>query len=168
MSKKQKATVFLLGAIIIIQLFQIEKSNPPIVKQKDFVELTNPPADLKTLIKEACYDCHSYETKYPWYTYVAPLNWWIGHHINEGREHLNFSEWGDYPYDRQLHKLEEFYEEVEEGEMPLTSYTLVHANARLSEDNVAKMVAWVKSIPAMDDPSNEDNSLDDDEEYDED
>ncbi|MEP2026185.1 heme-binding domain-containing protein, partial [Reichenbachiella sp.] len=101
------------------------------------------------IIKTSCYDCHSYHTKYPWYTNVAPLSWWIGDHIEEGREHFNLSEWGAYSEKKALHKLEEFYEEVEEGEMPLTSYTLIHGEASLSDEQVKKLVTWVKSLPGV-------------------
>lgn len=139
----------LLVVLVVIQFFGIDKETPVVDKSKDFIEVHQPPLDVAQLIKTTCYDCHSYETKYPWYTSVAPISWWIGNHIEEGREHLNFSTWTDYPEKRALHKLEEFYEEVEEGEMPLSSYTIAHSEAKLSKEDIDKMVSWVKTIPGV-------------------
>ena len=76
---------------------------------------------MTTLLESACYDCHSYKTKYQWYSNIAPVSWWLGHNVEEGREHLNFSTWGNYPTEKAEHKLEECAEEVDEGEMPLNS-----------------------------------------------
>lgn len=141
-----KYLIALVALLIIIQFFRIDKNNPTYPQQNDFIAITNPPKELAQIIKTSCYDCHSYHTEYPWYTNVAPISWWISHHIEEGREHLNFSEWGNYSEKKAKHKLEEFYEEVEEGEMPLTSYTIIHGDATLSEDQVEKLVSWVKSL----------------------
>jgi hypothetical protein len=130
--------------VVVMQFFQIDKTNPDLDPAQDFVTLTRPPADVEKLIKGTCYDCHSHETQYPWYTNVSPINWWIKDHINEGREHLNFSIWGTYSNKKAAHKLEECYEEVEEGEMPLSSYSLAHADARFSEEEKTLLVNWFK------------------------
>jgi len=145
----KNVSLALLVVLIVIQFFRIDKEIPAVDKSKDFIEVTNPPLEIAKLIKTTCYDCHSYETQYPWYTNVAPLSWWIADHIEDGRGHLNFSIWTEYPEKRALHKLEEFYEEVEEGEMPLSSYTLAHGEAKLSKEDIDKLVAWVKSIPGV-------------------
>jgi hypothetical protein len=97
-------------------------------------------------MKTTCYDCHSEETKTPWYAQVAPFSWWINDHINEGKEHLNFSAFGTYSAKKAAHKMEECYEELEKGEMPLTSYTITHADARLSDEQKATLINWFKSV----------------------
>lgn len=134
----------LIAVLVIIQFFRIDKTNPPLDPPNDFINVQNPPQQIAKLLKDACYDCHSHESKYPWYTNVAPVSWWVKSHINEGREHLNFSTWGTYPLKKRAHKLEECYEEVEEKHMPLKSYTWAHPEARLTEDQRATLVSWFK------------------------
>ncbi len=88
-----------IGIVVIflgIQFFRIDKTNPPINEEMDFIKMTNPPIKVGTILKTSCYDCHSNESSYPWYTNVAPFSWWVKHHINEGRENLNFSDLGTY------------------------------------------------------------------------
>ena len=149
MTLKNKIILGVLAIFVIMQFFGIDKENPSYPAENDFIAITNPPAEIAQIIKTSCYDCHSYHTEYPWYTSIAPLSWWIGDHIEEGREHFNLSEWGSYSEKKALHKLEEFYEEVEEGEMPLYSYTLIHGEASLSPEQVEKLVTWVKSLPGV-------------------
>ncbi|MEO9802093.1 MAG: heme-binding domain-containing protein [Reichenbachiella sp.] len=149
MTLKTKIIAGVIALLVIIQFFGINKENPIYQAENDFITITNPPEDIAQIIKTSCYDCHSYQTEYPWYTSIAPVSWWIGDHIEEGREHFNLSEWGKYSEKKALHKLEEFYEEVEEGEMPLTSYTLMHGEAGLSDEQVKKLVTWVKSLPGV-------------------
>lgn len=93
-------------------------------------------------LRAACYDCHSMETKYPWYSQVAPISGFVFHHIEEGREELNFSDWQAYDKGKKLRKLKEIREEVEEGGMPLAPYALVHGEARLSADQKQLIVDW--------------------------
>jgi len=142
---KIKIVLPFLGLVLIImQFFTIDQNNPAANNSLDFVEITNPPHNIGLMLKSTCYDCHSYHTVYPWYTNIAPFSWIIADHIKEGRKELNFSEWGNYTAKRADHKLEESYEEVEESEMPLKEYTLIHSKARLSESDRAELVAWFK------------------------
>jgi len=104
----------------------------------------NPTPELKSLFENSCYDCHSNNTKYPWYNNIAPISYWMANHVNEGKEHLNFSEWDTYSLDKKDHLLEEIEEEVVEGKMPLTEYTYTHGDAKLSENQVNDLVEWVK------------------------
>ena len=137
----------LLGLVIgvlIMQFFQIDKTQPPSNPENDFIERLAPPDAVAAVLKTSCYDCHSYKTKYPWYTSIAPISWWIGHHIEEGRKHLNFSEWGKYTQKQQQHKLEECGEEVEKNKMPLASYLWVHGEAKLSEAQATLLINWFK------------------------
>lgn len=139
----------LLGVLVVliaIQFFQIDKTNPPVRQEADFIRLVQPPEAVVSILRTSCYDCHSHETKYPWYTSVAPINWWIRHHIDHGREHLNFSTWGEYSEKKKDHKLEEAVEMVGEGEMPLPSYLWVHRSADLTDSQRKMLSDWFASL----------------------
>lgn len=137
--------IILFSIFVIMQFFNPEQKYPEIEPSKDFFAITNPPADIKKMIKSACYDCHSYKTKYPWYSGIAPVSWIVADHIEEAREHLNFSTWADYDEDKANHKLHECEEEVENKEMPLTGYTYLHSEADLSDVQREKLADWFKS-----------------------
>lgn len=140
----RRIVLVLLALLVVAQFFQIDKKNPDYDASKDFITMVNAPEDIAYILKVTCYDCHSYKTKYPWYTSIAPINWWVKDHIDEGREHLNFSTWGDLEQRRAAHKLEECYEEVEEHKMPLKSYTWTHTDARLTPEQRTLLVDWFK------------------------
>ncbi len=143
MNKIRKAWLWgLFSILIIIQFIPVDRSAPQTPPQEGFLALENPPENLAPLLKQACFDCHSYDTRYPWYAYVAPVSWWLNNHIQEGREHLNFSTWAGYDAEDREELWEEMAEEVEEGHMPLKSYTWVHKEARLSDEQRAALVEW--------------------------
>ncbi len=137
--------IALLGAFVLIQFLQISKTNPPADPAQDYLATVNPPEEVISLIKTACYDCHSNHTRYPWYSYVQPAGWFLKDHIDEGREHLNFSVWTTYEPKRANHKLEECFEVLEAGEMPLKSYTWMHSGARLNDAQKGVLVDWFKA-----------------------
>lgn len=136
-------------ALVVIQFFRIDKTNPPVEATQDFLNIAAPSAEIATLIKDACYDCHSHETKYPWYSNVAPISWMVAHHIEEGREHLNFSKWGTFSAKKRAHKIEECYEEVEKGEMPMYAYVLLHSEAKMTDEQKSALIAWFKEREAL-------------------
>ena len=136
---------FVLGTLIIIQFFRIDKTVKPVNAQTDIIALTQANTDVSSILKTSCYDCHSNQPIYPWYTNVAPLSWWIKHHFNEGSHHLNFSDWGTYTTKRKDHKLEECVEMIEEGEMPMSSYTIMHGEAKLTEAQKMLLIDWFKA-----------------------
>ncbi|MDB5256654.1 MAG: hypothetical protein JWM14_1349 [Chitinophagaceae bacterium] len=142
----KKLILGLAVLLILIQFIRIDKTNPPLDKTKDFITLTHPSDEIKGILVTSCYDCHSNETTYPWYSNVAPISWWLKDHINEGREHLNFSVWGTYTEKRQQHKLDECIEEVHEGEMPLSTYTSLHKEAKLSPEQQEKINTWIATL----------------------
>jgi len=129
---KGKIVLAVIALLVIIQFFRIDKSHPPIDQKKDFITFTKAPAEIGTLVKNACYDCHSYETKYPWYFNVAPVSWLLKNHVNEGRRHVNFSLWRDYDKEKQAKRLDHCTEMINEGEMPLSAYVMMHSEADLS------------------------------------
>ena len=142
----KKIAWVLLSALVIIQFFRIDKTNPSYDASNDFISINNPPEDIKMMLKTSCYDCHSYESKYPWYTNVAPISFWVKGHIKNGRKKLNFSDWGTYSDNKADHKLEETVEYVNEGWMPLKSYTWGHSDAKLSDEDRTRLVAYFQSL----------------------
>ncbi|SEG41846.1 Haem-binding domain-containing protein [Halpernia humi] len=142
----KKVLIVLLVAFVIIQFFRIDKTNPPVNKGTDFLSIKNTPENVAQLIKTSCYDCHSNETKYPWYTNIQPVAWFLQNHIEDGRKHLNFSTFATYEPKRQARKLSEAAEEIEQGEMPLDSYVLIHTNANLSAEQKVTLINYFKKI----------------------
>lgn len=143
-----KAKVF-LGIIVlfaILQLLPRDKAVNAEVTGNDLLKIENPSPEIAQTIKKACYDCHSNQSEFPWYSELAPLSWWIDDHIEEGRSHLNFSEWGTYKKDKKAHKAEEAHEEIEEDEMPLWSYQLAHSAARLNQKEKEILINWFKEL----------------------
>ncbi|MCB9223257.1 MAG: heme-binding domain-containing protein [Crocinitomicaceae bacterium] len=143
---KKKILIALLIILVGIQFIRIDTTTNEMDPNQDFLALTNAPKEVSDLMHNACYDCHSNETKYPWYSQIAPISWWVGHHIDEGKHHLNFSEWGSYEPKRADHKLEECVEEVEHGEMPMDSYTWMHSDAKLSDEEKEMLMAFFQSL----------------------
>ena len=132
------AVVFL--ALAVLQ-FLVKKDNVSSYESVvAFEQKAQVPDDIKEIMKSNCYDCHSNHTNYPWYASIGGVNWILNDHIEEGKEHLNFSTWSEYPEKRQLHKLAEVYEEVEEGEMPLKMYKVIHGG--LNPEEKKALLKW--------------------------
>lgn len=142
----KKILIALLVVLVVLQFFQIDKTNPVVDESKDFLKTQNTPEEIASIIKTSCYDCHSNENKYPWYSNVQPAGWFLKDHIDEGRRELNFSTFTDYELKRQDHKLEECIEYIEKDEMPLGSYTLVHREAALTEAQKNILIDYFKSV----------------------
>ncbi|CAL2084159.1 heme-binding domain-containing protein [Tenacibaculum sp. 190524A02b] len=133
-----------LVVLIISQFFQPKQNEKGYVEVDEFLVQTKASENVKEILTKACFDCHTNKTQYPWYSKITPVNFWMAHHIEEGKEHLNFDTWNSYSLKRKEHKMEEIYEEVEEKHMPLKSYTLTHGDAKLTEEEVNLIVAWAK------------------------
>ena len=128
-----KKIVFCTAVIFAgIQLIPVDRDNKPVSRQDNFVDIYKTPENIKVILKNACYDCHSNETRYPGYSYVAPISWTIKDHINQGREHLNFSEWGSYNRELKENAIEKTIATVKDLEMPLPSYIGYHPKANLT------------------------------------
>ena len=143
---KRKIVLILLVVFVIIQFIPVELNQSEIVSKEDFIEVTKPSNEVSLMIHYSCYDCHSNNTFYPWYDKIAPVSWWINHHVEEGKDELNFSEWGSYSEKRKNHKLEEFVEMIEEKEMPLKSYLITHRDAKLSSEQIEILKKWIETI----------------------
>lgn len=122
--------------LLAIQFIPINRSNPP--EKAPFPTA----AEVSSIFEKACYDCHSFRTKWIWNSRIAPLSWLIVHHVNEGREKLNFSQWGNLAPKKAAHLAEEIWEEVEDNEMPLFMYRLGHSEARLTEKEKMAIKEW--------------------------
>ena len=141
--KLKRILPVLAGIFVLMQVVRIDKFNPPVDPGIDFTTIAQAPAEIRALIKDACYDCHSHQTQYPWYSNVAPVSWWIKNHVNEGLEHFNFNTLGALDSEELDEALNSAAEAVEEHEMPLSSYTWVHPKARLSDDQRLLLAAWL-------------------------
>ncbi len=144
MTRRRKILLGLFAAFIIAQFFRIDKTNPTADAGLDFIQVKNPPQEVAAMLKTACYDCHSNTTTYPWYSNIAPVSWWLKGHTKEGREHLNFSEFGTYDAGKAAYKMEEVVEVVGGKEMPMLSYMVAHRDAWLSQEQRDVLVAWFK------------------------
>lgn len=122
-----------LGVIAIAQIFQPDRTVELNDPKHDLIAMTYPAKEVEDLLHSACYNCHSAQSTYPWYSYITPVNFWLQHHVNEGREEFYMSAWGGHKAKWQRHKAEEAVEMLREGEMPLPSYTWMHPEAKLTE-----------------------------------
>jgi len=138
--------ILLFIIFIIIQFFRPEKNVSSETLATDFLIDTKANDNIATIIKTSCYDCHSNNTEYPWYAEVAPVSWWMAHHVDEAKEELNFSEWSTFSEKRKRKKLKEMVEELEEKEMPLKTYLPLHPEAKLSNQERVDLIAWIKSL----------------------
>lgn len=145
----KKIGLALLVLLIIAQFFGPEKNAGDIASVAAFEAETNPPEDVKLILKNTCYDCHSNHTRYPWYNSITPVNYWLAGHIKDGKKHFNVSKWEGNSVKRKDHKFEELIEEVEEREMPLNSYTWTHGDAKLTDAQIKAVVDWAKQVRVM-------------------
>ncbi len=136
----------LLLAFIIIQFIRPAKNKAEGISNNDISKIYAVPADVQSILKTSCYDCHSNNTVYPWYAEIQPAAWWLADHVKEGKKELNFSEFASYRIGRQYRKLEEINGEVKEDKMPLESYLWIHKNSKLSEQQKLTLANWVTTI----------------------
>ncbi len=141
-----KTIGIILGLMLIaIQFFKPEQNVSGNATQS--IATAYPvPERVKVILDNACMDCHSNTTKYPWYSNVQPVAWWLADHVKDGKKHLNFDEFMSYRPYRQYHKLEEIDEVIQEGEMPMTSYTLAHSEAKLDANQKEILINWSKAL----------------------
>ncbi len=141
----KKILLGLLVVFIIIQFFRPTKNVATAEQPQSINNVYTVPDNVGVILKNACFDCHSNYTKYPWYINIQPVAWWMDDHIQEGKRKLNFSEFGNYPLKKQDHKLEEVTEQIVD-EMPLKSYRLAHSNARLTAEDKKLITDWANGL----------------------
>ncbi len=134
------ALIAVLVALVGIQFVPVELGNPPVEE-----DIAAPPA-VAAILRRSCYDCHSHETRLPWYASVAPASWLLERDLREGRRELNFSTWNRYSARRRAHKLQEVVEKTSEGEMPPWFYLPLHPSATLSPEDLAVLAGWVAQV----------------------
>jgi hypothetical protein len=144
----KKILISVSFVLVFAQFFGPKKNDGDMATVDAFLTETKPPEEVKKILETTCFDCHSAKTTYPWYNAITPVNYYLQEHIKDGQKHLNFSEWNAYSLKKKAHKMDELYEEVEEGEMPLNSYTWLHADANLTTKQIAAVVTWGKKVQA--------------------
>ncbi|MCY1369929.1 heme-binding domain protein [compost metagenome] len=140
----KKILLGLLVVLIFIQFWHPARNNSGQVMPNDITKTVALPGEVQGILKKSCYNCHSNQTDYPWYTYIQPLHWYLNNHIQEGKAALNFNEFGAYSSRRQLSKLRAIESSIKDAKMPLPSYTLMHNNAILSESEKALLMSWLE------------------------
>jgi len=145
----KRAFIVLLIVFVIIQFIRPAKNNDTTVSAMDMNGLYPIPDSVHQILEKACFDCHSNNTRYPWYNNIQPVTWWMNDHITEGKKELNFNEFGKRTLPKQAKKLKKLAKEVEEGGMPLDSYTWIHKDAVLTEREKKIIVDWANNLSAQ-------------------
>ncbi len=146
MTTKSKILAGLVGVFVLIQFYRHEPNVQEAPAKNHLTTEYTIPANVEQVLVNACYDCHSNNTVYPWYSQVQPLAYWINHHVEDGKKHLNFDEFTTYRLRKQYHKMEEVVEQMQEKEMPLKSYSLIHSNARLKDEERTLLISWAEAV----------------------
>lgn len=136
------ALLLFVAALVVIQFFRIDKTNPQVDEANRLEAALAVPADVSMILSRSCADCHSNNTSYPWYSNIQPAAWFLKDHIDHGRRELNVSEFNTYSPKKKKHKLEEICKYVRSGEMPLPSYLWIHRDAALSDSERNALCDW--------------------------
>lgn len=131
---------------LVIQLFNPVRRNPPVDPAREIAAIHPLNPEVSAVLQRSCNDCHSNRTAWPWYSHVAPASWLIAHDVNEGRDALNFSEWTSYNSEKSRELLGKVCEEARDRQMPISQYTLVHPQARLTANDVQALCSWTGKI----------------------
>ena len=138
--------LILLVGFVGIQIVPTDFNQSDTVPKTDFLLVNNTSENISTLLQESCYDCHSNNTRYPWYNKVQPVAWFLGNHIKDGKEELNFNEWDTYTNRRKNSKLKSIISQIKDDEMPLASYTLIHKDAELSKPEKTLIIDYINNL----------------------
>lgn len=137
--------IILFAAFVIIQFVRPARTNPPVDPAKTIDSNLQVSPQVAAIFDRSCNDCHSNKTVWPWYTNVAPVSWLLTSHVNEGRHDMNLSEWGSYDKDKQSRRLRDMCEQIQDGNMPLSTYTPLHPKAKLSAEDVKTICDWANA-----------------------
>jgi hypothetical protein len=129
---------------VLLQFFSINKNEGEITASTHISKVLPSSIEVETILTTSCYDCHSNKTNYPWYSNIQPLGWWIQHHVDEGKDEVNFSDFTSYKLKKQIHKLEEVVQMIEEDEMPLCTYSIIHHETKLNTLQKKLLINWAK------------------------
>ena len=147
MTLTKKILISIAVVLVILQFIRPTRNNGDADGANAISKKYEVPAEVQSILKQSCYDCHSNNTKYPWYSNIQPLGWWIQYsHVNDGKRHLNFSEFVSYPEKKAKRKFDQIADEVKEGGMPLGTYTFMHHDAVLTGEQTKTLVDWAESL----------------------
>lgn len=141
----KKILLGLLLLFIVIQFIRPDKNAGNEMLATDISKTINVPDNVSNIFKNSCYDCHSNTTRYPWYVNIQPMGWLMADHIKEGKANLNFSEFGSYSKRKRANKLRAIAKSVNDGSMPISSYTIMHTDAKLNEENRKMISDWISN-----------------------
>ena len=142
----KKILLVLLSGLVIIQFVHPARNKADGIQPNAIGNVYPIRDDVKSILAKACNDCHSNNTRYPWYSKIQPVHWWLNNHVKEGKAHVNYDEYTNRPLRYQYHKMEETIEMVKEGHMPLKSYLWIHKDAKLTQDEKDKITNWAQSV----------------------
>lgn len=143
---KKKILIGLLVIFALIQFIRPARNESTTPGDRDITIKYKVPENVLAILKVSCYDCHSNNTNYPWHTNIQPFGWWMQGHINDGKRHLNFSEFSGYQEKKAKHKFEEIEESVRDHWMPLPSYLWIHSEAKLTDEQSKVIMEWAGSL----------------------
>lgn len=143
MDKTKKILLSILAVLIVIQFIQPAHNKSDELLTTDITKIYNVPDSVQQVLKIACYDCHSNNTSYPWYANIQPVAWLMTRHVKNGKEKLNFSDFGSNTIRKQKSKLKEISNQVKDDEMPISSYKMMHTKARLSKEQKKLILDWM-------------------------
>jgi len=151
----KKILIGLLMLVGVMQLLQPTRNISEGPFENDISKVYAIPVTVQNVLAQKCYDCHSNNTRYPWYIHIQPIGWWMASHIKDAKDHLNFSEFKTYNEEKAAHKLEELSEEVTKGSMPLKSYVWLHSDAKVTAEETKAINDWIQSLGVLELKDNE-------------
>jgi hypothetical protein len=137
--------IVLAGLFVVMQLIRPARTNPPVDESRTISAHTQLTPEAAAILNRSCNDCHSNQTRWPWYTNVAPVSWFVINHVNDGRRQMNFSDWAQYDRSEQENYLKKICREVKSGDMPIHSYLWLHGDAKLSSEDVKVLCDWANN-----------------------
>lgn len=140
----KRFTVAIAFLLLATQLVRVDRSNPEVDPSHTIYSTLTMPADVRAVFEQSCKNCHSNETAWPWYSYIAPVSWVVAHDVHQARKMMNLSEWGTYSAQRKEDKLEEICEQVTKGEMPDRKYAMFHREARVTSQQRDAVCQWTE------------------------
>jgi hypothetical protein len=147
MKRRRNVGVLLIMILVVMQFIQPNKNRSgEMISADDISKVYAMPQDLHQMFIKKCYDCHSNNTKYPWYINIQPIGWWLAAHVHDGKEELNFSDFKNYPAKRAEHKLEEIAEVTQDRSMPLKAYTMFHEGTEITAEDEKAILSWLTSL----------------------
>lgn len=147
MKPGRKVGILIIIILIVMQFIQPTRNrSDALIEKDDISNVYTIPQNLHQTFVQKCYDCHSNNTKYPWYVNIQPIGWWLAAHVHDGKEHLNFSKFKSYSGEEALDKLEEIGEVTRDKSMPIEAYTLFHEHAQLTAENEKEIFDWLRTL----------------------